>query len=164
MDPLLIFFDVEGPVAIKIAAQVNGSELDDGLGDGLGPAHSRTLHPVLDQVLAGAFDRTTGNGPALGQVLVIAHPSAIAVKVARYARKHFVLGSEKSALGGALAKALDNLAHLAAEDAQGALPNPHLCLRASFGMKHVRCFPEFLQNMKQIEDQGDIQYLVDPDL
>src|SRR5260370_33703487 len=111
-----------------------------------------------------AFDRTTGNGPALGQVLVIAHPSAIAVKVARYARKHFVLGSEKSALGGALATALDNLAHLAAEDAQGVLPNPHLCLRASFGMKHVRCFPEFLQNMKQIEDQGDIQCLVDPDL
>lgn len=47
------------PVAIKIAAQANGSELDDGLGDAFGPAHSRTLHPILDQVLAHALDRSS---------------------------------------------------------------------------------------------------------
>jgi len=31
MEALLISFDVEGPVAIKVPAQVDGFELDDGL-------------------------------------------------------------------------------------------------------------------------------------
>src|SRR5258707_10552713 len=82
MNPLLVLFDVEGPVGIEVPAQIDGSELDESLGDGPGPAHSRTFHPVLDQVLAGAFDRTAGDRPALGEVLVITHSSAIAVQVA----------------------------------------------------------------------------------
>ena len=32
MKALLVFFDVGGPVGIKVAAQVDGSGLDDGLG------------------------------------------------------------------------------------------------------------------------------------
>src|ERR1039457_2487442 len=65
MKALLIFCDVEGRVAIEVPAQVDGSELDDGLGHLLSPAHSRTLHPILDEILAGALDGATGDGPAL---------------------------------------------------------------------------------------------------
>src|ERR1035438_2397157 len=60
MKALLVFCDVEGPVAIEVPAQVNGSELDDCLGHLLSPAHSRTLHSILDEILAGALDRATG--------------------------------------------------------------------------------------------------------
>src|SRR5262249_19047094 len=60
---VLVFFDVERPVGIKVTAQVNSSELEDGLADGFGPAHSRTFHPILDEVLACTLDRATGDGP-----------------------------------------------------------------------------------------------------
>jgi hypothetical protein len=65
MEALLILFDVEGPVAIEVPAQVHGSELHDGLGHFLSPAHSRTLHPIFDEILADA-----STGPlAMGQPL-----------------------------------------------------------------------------------------------
>jgi hypothetical protein len=35
MAPPLVLLDVEAPVAIRIAAQVDGSELNDGFGNGL---------------------------------------------------------------------------------------------------------------------------------
>src|ERR1035441_3385865 len=79
MKALLIFCDVEGPVAIEVPAQVDGSELDDCLGHLLSPAHSRTLHPILDEILARALDGATGDGPALGKIFVITHATAIAV-------------------------------------------------------------------------------------
>jgi uncharacterized membrane protein len=44
----LIFFNVKGPVAIKVSAQVDRSKLDNGLSHALGPAHAGTLHPILD--------------------------------------------------------------------------------------------------------------------
>jgi hypothetical protein len=79
MKALLFFFDVEGPVAIEVTTQVDGSELDDCLGHLLSPAHSRTLHSILDDILAGALDGATGDGPSLGEAFVITHTSAIAV-------------------------------------------------------------------------------------
>ena len=36
----LILFDVEFPIAIKVSRQIDGSELNDGLGHLLGPAHA----------------------------------------------------------------------------------------------------------------------------
>jgi len=48
MEALLIFVNVERPVAIKIPAQVDSSELNDGLGHPLGPAHSRSFHPITE--------------------------------------------------------------------------------------------------------------------
>jgi hypothetical protein len=34
VDPSLVFFDVERPVGIEVPAQVNSSELENGLGNG----------------------------------------------------------------------------------------------------------------------------------
>ena len=79
MKALLIFGDVEGPVAIEVPAQVDGSELDDHLRHLLSSAHSRTLHPILDEILARTLDGATRYGPGLGEIFVITHASAIAV-------------------------------------------------------------------------------------
>ena len=94
---MLVFFDVERPVGIKVTAQVNSSELEDGLGDGFGPAHSRTFHAILDEVLARALDRATGDGPAFGQIFVITHAKAIAVEIVRDAAQRLTLGPEQPA-------------------------------------------------------------------
>jgi hypothetical protein len=77
----LLLIDVEFPVAVEVSREINGSELDDGLGHLLGPAHAGALHPIFDQVLARAFDRATGNRPPLGKVFVVTHPVAVAVEV-----------------------------------------------------------------------------------
>ena len=67
-----------GMKALLISCDVEGPELDDGLGHLLSPTHSRTLHPVLDEILARALDGATGDGPALGEIFVITHARAIA--------------------------------------------------------------------------------------
>jgi hypothetical protein len=59
-------FDVELPVAIKVAGEADGSELDDGFSHLLGPAHAGTL-PVFDQVFTRTFDWATGDRPAIGE-------------------------------------------------------------------------------------------------
>ena len=59
----------------------------------LGPAHSGALHAIFDQILAGAFDRATGDRPSLGKVFVVAHPGAVAVEVVGYRVQRFAFGA-----------------------------------------------------------------------
>ena len=56
-------------------------KLYDSLRHWLGPAHAGAFHSVFDEVLAGTFDRATGNRPPLGEVSVVARPCAVAVEV-----------------------------------------------------------------------------------
>jgi hypothetical protein len=131
---LLVFFDAERPVGIKVTAQVTSSELEDGLGDSFGPADSRTFHPILEKVLACTLDRAIGDGPALGQIFVITHAKAIAVEIVRDAAQRLTLGPEDPAFGHALANPLDNLTDFATRFARFAVQNPEFSLQASFGV------------------------------
>src|SRR5580704_14782814 len=106
MKALVIACDVEGPVAIEVPAQVDGSELDDYLRHLLSPAHSGTFHAVLDEIFARALDGSTGDGPALGEIFVVTHACAIAVEVVRNAAQRLALGPGESAFGDALANPL----------------------------------------------------------
>src|SRR5882724_1716167 len=147
MKAALVLLDMERPVGIKVSAEVDGSELDDGLGHVLCPAHTGSLHPVLDEVLACAFDRAAGDRPAVSEILVIAHTGAIAVKVGRDAQQRFARGTGEFALGDALADALDDLTNLAGQYSQSTFHHPEFGLDAAFGVEYVGGFPEFLQNV-----------------
>ena len=46
IEPLLVFLDVKGPILIEVATEVNGSQLDDGLGHSLGPAQAPSTGPL----------------------------------------------------------------------------------------------------------------------
>src|SRR5438132_280636 len=93
MQAFLVFLDVEGPILIEVAAEVYGPQLDDGLGHRFGPAHARSFHAVLDEVFAGALHRTTGDGQATCQILVIVHATPVAVEIVRHARQHLALAA-----------------------------------------------------------------------
>src|SRR5256885_11529336 len=93
MQAFLVFLDVEGPILIEVAAEVYGPQLDDGLGHRFGPAHARSFHAVLDEVFAGALHRTTGDGQATCQILVIVHATPVAVEIVRQDRKSTRLNS-----------------------------------------------------------------------
>ena len=66
--------------------------------------------------------------------------------------------------GDALANPLDDLTDVAEQDAQGAVQNPEYRFQAPLGVEHMRGFPEFLQNMQQIQDQGDAELPFDQNL
>ena len=107
----MILLDVEFPVAIKVSGEVDGSEFDDRLSHRLGPAHPGALHAVFDEVLARAFDRTTGNGPPVSEVFVIWHARSIPVKVAGDCLHCFAFGAGQAALGDRLPDPFDHLTH-----------------------------------------------------
>src|ERR1022692_3587203 len=113
IEAFLILVDVELPVLIEVAREIDSSELDDGLRHLFGPAHAGTLHAVLDQVLARAFDRATGDRPPVGEVIVIAHTGAVSVEVVGDSLKRFPFGSGKATFGNTLAEPFNDLAHLA---------------------------------------------------
>src|ERR1035437_5820181 len=89
----LILVDVELPVTIKIAREINGPEFYDSLRHLLGPAHAGAFHVIFDEVLAGAFDWATGDRTSLGKVFVVAHPGAVAVEVVGYRVQGFAFGA-----------------------------------------------------------------------
>jgi len=164
VDSFLVYLDVERPVLIEVATEVSGSELDDGLGHSLGPAHARSLHAVLNQVLAGTFHRTGGDGQALGQILVIAHATAVAIEVVGHTRQRLALAAPEREFGNRLTNALHDLADVPLQDLLGTEANPLLGFRAAFGMEHLGGFPEFLQHVEQVEDKSDLEFLADENL
>ena len=63
---MLVPLDVEIPIGVEVAREIDGAEFDDGLGHRRGPTHAASFHAVLDQVLAGTFHRAAGNRPGCG--------------------------------------------------------------------------------------------------
>src|ERR1035438_2992352 len=100
---------MELPVAIEVSGEIDGSELYDSLCHLLGPAHAGALHPVFDQVLASTFAGATGYRPAVGEVVVIAHPDTVSVEIISDCLQSFAFGSGKAAFGDTLADPLDHL-------------------------------------------------------
>src|SRR5437763_15159111 len=87
MQAFLVFLDVEGPILIEVAAEAYGPQLDDGLGHRFGPAHARSFHAVFDEVFAGALPRTTREGPAPSQRMVIVRAPPAAAQMVGHARR-----------------------------------------------------------------------------
>ena len=71
LEAVLPFFNMERPVGIEVSTQVDGPELHDSLSHFLGPSDPQTFHPVRDKILARSLERTTGDGPAVGEIFVI---------------------------------------------------------------------------------------------
>src|SRR5680860_1768283 len=68
VDALLFFGEVVVPVAVEVAVAVERAEFEDRFGAGQSPAGAGEVHPVFDEVPAGAFDDAGGDRPALGPV------------------------------------------------------------------------------------------------
>jgi len=105
--------------------------LYDGLCHLLGPAHAGAFHAILNQVLAGAFDRATGNRPTVGEVFVVAHSGAVAIEVVGNGVERFSFGTGQAAFGDALTDAFDDLADLAdlaEENSQSSVNDPRMRL------------------------------------
>src|ERR1700722_17734851 len=112
----MILRDIELQLVIKVAGEADGSQLDEGFSHLLGPAHAGTLHPVFDQVFARAFDRSTGDRPAVGEVFVIAHAGAVSVKVVGDSAQCCAPGPAQTAFGDTLTNPLDNLTDITEQD------------------------------------------------
>ena len=63
----MLLAEVEAPVVIEVAGGDEGAELEHGLGTVESPPRACDVHPVLDDVPAGALDYPGGDGPALLQ-------------------------------------------------------------------------------------------------
>src|SRR5437667_4265373 len=111
-------------------------------------AMASVLHPVLDEVLAGPLNRTTGDRQPCRQILVITHAGPVAIEVVGPARDGFTLVAGESEFGDRLAHALDDLADVPFQNSVGTKANPLLRLQTAFGMEDVGGLPQLLQHMQ----------------
>ena len=139
---------------VEVAAEVQRAEFDDSFGHGRSPAHAGALHAVPDEILAGPFDRTAGNGISSGKVIVIAHVASVVVEVVGDGQEILLVRANESALGNGLAKAFDDLRNGAFKDAAGHELGIDLGLCGAFWLEDVSGSPDSVENMDEIENQG----------
>lgn len=155
MKPLLFSSDMKGPVLLKDATEISGPQLEHGFGHRGFPTHPRPLHAVLDQVLAGPLYHAGSDGPALLEVVVVAHAVPIAVEVSRDGIDGLELAAAQPPLGGALPHPLDDLADLSSQEAQGPLLDPSQGLGAFLLVEGIGSIPELVHSVLEIQHQGD---------
>ena len=150
---------MERPVIVEVSTEVQRAEFDDRFGHGRSPAHSGALHAVPNEILAGAFDRTTSNGISSGKVFVIAHVASVVVEVVGDGQEILLVRAGESALGYGLAKAFDDLRDTAFKDAGSHEFGIDLGLCGAFWLEDVSGGPDSVENMDEIENQGRLHYL-----
>src|SRR5664279_3085111 len=67
VDAVAFLGEVVAPVVFEVAVAAKRAEPEDGLGTAESPAGAGEVHPVFDQVAAGAFDDPGGDRPAFRQ-------------------------------------------------------------------------------------------------
>src|SRR4029077_3955302 len=118
----------------------------------------------LMRLLHAPSTRATGDRPAVGEIFVIAHAGAVSVKVIGDSPQRFTRGPGQAAFGDTLTNPLDDLADIAEQDSQGAVEDPEFGFQAALGMEDIGGFPQFLQSVHQVQNQGDSQLPVDSNL
>jgi hypothetical protein len=81
--PLEFLGLVKVPIGLPITAGVKRPELQYRLGTSQAPACPRDSHPIFDQVTAGPFDDTGGDGESLGQRIVIVQHISVLEQIIR---------------------------------------------------------------------------------
>ena len=94
-------------------------------------------------------------GQLIGEVVVVAHPIAVAVVVAGDVAQCLGLCGGELAFGRDLPQAFDDLADLAVENPFGAQVDEHLGLAAAFGVERMGGLPQLLQHVQEVEDERD---------
>src|SRR5450759_349297 len=67
VDAVAFLGEVVAPVVFEVAVAAKRAEPEDGLGTAESPEGAGEVHPVFDQVAAGAFDDPGGDRPAFRQ-------------------------------------------------------------------------------------------------
>src|SRR3712207_30339 len=69
------------PVSVEVAADSKGTQLQNSLGSGDGPARAAPIHTIFHQVAARPLNDPRGDGKPFAQSLVVAHILRILLQV-----------------------------------------------------------------------------------
>src|SRR5579863_7692920 len=80
------------PLEIEpIVVESDRAQVKQGLSTGFGPAHASLFKAVFDQMPTGAFDATSANRPAEGQIALVIHIRTIAAEISAELGQHGLL-------------------------------------------------------------------------
>jgi len=86
---------------LPFVVERHATEVQQGLGAaGQGPMHPGPLHPILDDMTAGALDHAGGDGIAGGEVAIVVKAVAVALEIAVNRRQPGAGGGGQVALLG----------------------------------------------------------------
>ena len=124
-----------------MSVEVDGPQVEHGLGAVDGPSHTRLFQPIFHHVSAGAFGHAAADWVAGGQVFVVAHVPAVVFVVADGGRDHASPRAAESVLVAQPFEASDYIAYLSRQQQPQVVRDKLLGLVASFAMKHVGRLP-----------------------
>src|ERR1022692_1389863 len=156
MDALLFLLEVPGPVGVEVAVAVDGAELEDGLGAVETPSGSRYVHPVFDNVAAGAFDDPGRDGPAGGErggvvkVRLLSGEIGCALVGALAFFRRVTVG------GGAAPDARGDLRALVFQDLGGLVGDPFLGGRVAGLEETPGGAPQVFQDVNEVNQDRDL--------
>src|SRR3990172_10222717 len=153
--PFELFALVILPVGVPIAARSQRPEPQDRFRAGEAPPRPGEREAIADEMATGAFNDTRGNGDPPFEIVVVAEQGAMALQIVGAAVGRAAHRPPQPATRGRAANRGHHLAHIPAEQPEQPLGHPRFGLRRPLGMEDVRGLPEVLQDVDQVEDDGD---------
>ena len=155
VDPFVFLPQVKAPVLLEVAVADQGSELENGFGSVESPSGPCDVHPVFDQVTAGALDYPGGDRPAFGEGGCVVQVRFLGGEVVRAGVGCLALGGGVAEGGGAAADPGRDLGGLALEDFHGLGGDPGLGVGIAFIEERPGGFPCVFQDVDEVADHGD---------
>src|SRR5580658_7967544 len=148
---------VAGPVGGQVAVGADGAEPEHGLGAGQAPAGAGDAHPVLDEVPAGSFDDSGGDGPAFGEGAGVVQVGFLGLQVGQGPGDDLVVlaAGARRVRGGEVLDPGDDLGGPAVQDVQALGGDPVLGGRVARRAEAPGCFPQVFQHVDEIDQDRD---------
>ena len=156
MEPFMLTLHVESPVFLEVITETGSAHLEHGFGHFWSPAHARAFHPVLDEILAGAFDDAGSDRSSFSEIFIVAHMVPIAIEIGGSGFYSFFLLSSQPSFGGALPHSFDHLRDIALQESQGTLFHPRFGFGRAFLVEGISRFPQFRQSVLKIQYQRHV--------
>src|SRR5680860_495543 len=150
VDALLFFGEVVVPVAVEVAVAVERAEFEDRFGAGQSPAGAGEVHPVFDEVPAGAFDDAGGDRPALGQGGRVVQVGTLVGQVGGAGVGVGPSGGVQAGDGGCSSEGTGDAGGAAGQDGLGVAADPGFGGGVAFGVEGPGCFPQVLQDVDEV--------------
>jgi len=151
---------MEDPVLIKLVAGAQGAQRQHDLGSFQTPASAGHFHTIFDQMTAGAFNDSRGDGKSLSKVMIVLEIGCVGEHIVRSDTYGFSICGSKISQCGPAAHAPRHVTGISRHDFQKPNPNPPFQLRPCLGMKRPAGIPHALDYRNEVDNDGKMDTLL----
>jgi len=151
--PLVLLLPMSGPGGLPLPIDADGPQVQHRLRPVFGPAHARLLQAILHPMPTRAFHHPRPDGPALRQILVIAHICLVAPIVACRPQQRRALRCGHRFIAGDPFQPGDNPLRFPPQHLRQPAPHPLLPIRVRVPQPGGDGIPQIFGGVNDVQHQ-----------